>query len=187
MKPKNVIIKLISVFLLLFLSCTDAKRPLKVKHKEPTELGLYEEEYQKDTLYFLLDRNRDDMSYITSRAGYVINFSYPEGHFVYEDGSVSDTLSHSALSRFKVSPIEKIDSIDAEWKKKNFATLKRLFPGTTIFRNREGQPVRAPIANTDILGPGRNTKYVTYVIEIVGRNKKIIIYPVRWIEEEVVE
>lgn len=125
MKPKIVIISL----LFLFFGC---KEYPKAKHKEyellPAEISLQKAGLVKDTLYFLYKEIRlpnglikNEPFYEKNEQGVIFNLtddgkSYES--FLFEDGSISETLDIEELEKYKITSIGKVDSVHKSWHKK---------------------------------------------------------------------
>ena len=161
MKPKIV---LINVILLLFilLSCTKHhKAKHREREREPFEVGI-----KKDTLYFIWeDSNNYLKPYYSDRENALVFICCNGEVFLFEDGSVLETLNIKNLNNYKISSLNNLDSINKEWHKKNptFAPQKY---------DDEGKPL--PLIFNKMFG------YVVYII-VIGKDKKnFTIYPVIW-------
>ena len=114
MKPK---IALIIIFMLyfLFLGCTEHQ---KARHKD-REIELFEVGIKKDTLYFIWeDSNNYLKPYYSDRENALVFICCNGEVFLFEDGSVFETLNIKNLNNYKISSLNNLYSINKEWHKK---------------------------------------------------------------------
>ena len=184
MKLKIALISL--CFMLLFLGgCnnTPPKKTTKARHKEK-KIDPHELDFLKDTLYFVWKKYKKfnyskkeyyDVlpSYSPEEEGVIFNIYNGESYesFLFEDGSISDTLDIRQLRNYRISPIEKIDSIHQSWHEKNKEVI------LNKYSHWLGTP---PIIN-------ENFAYVVYLIVISDNKKTFVIYPVIWRNFEYIE
>lgn len=184
MKPKNALISL--CFVLLFLggcNYTPSKKTMNARHKE-REINPRELDFLKDTLYFVWKEHKkfnteeneyysNDFGYSTHEQGIIFNIYNGKSYesFLFEDGSISDTLDIRQLRNYRISPIEKIDSIHQSWHEKNKEVI------LNKYSHWLGTP---PIIN-------ENFAYVVYLIVISDNKKTFVIYPVIWRNFEYIE
>lgn len=178
------------ILCILFLGgCVDntpPKKSTKVKHKETEKLWYDDEDFKKDTLYILWEKQKIYYpDFITELPDYKekkyfyndpyyseedksIVFQFSNSTLLFEDGSISDILKIKHLEAYKLSTIKDIDSIDNEWLKKNESILKKIYDSNHWHKKWL------------VFGPTRNGMYVTYLIKIHDNQKKFTIYPVSW-------
>ena len=153
-----------------------------------SNLNSFSQEIKKDTIYFLFEKNNDCLDKykkkfikgynfknntkfkFSHKDGVVFNLYCNEGKsFLFKKEFKSDTLCINKLDKYTITTKEEFKKIEGEWYDNNKKAIIKKYG-----------KLHPPFLD-------KNSRYITYIIEILEHENKFVIYPVIWRNQNIIE